>query len=376
MPETDKVQQRTDSFAFDMQPKQIAPLAIHRSLSDWTLNEPFNANMVDDFTLPAQLELPRTYSFQESTFGRRIFRAASEAAYRLLLDPRRRPAEYERIFRLSLMGRDRNKLIASLKAVLDKGPHEELDNWRAPLIHVGGAGTHYARRDPFGNLQPRKTSHNLGLIGPQALALLENAAHDKLSVDMTVEVAGFEGEWFDPYDVQGYLEDKGIFIDPSESFAEAEIVEWSATPSSSSVKSLSQHPQTSPSEDFVSRRRSTPFSAGQLAHLSRVNADLTQWNDFTNMELGAVGFSDTNGSRTNSVQTGGSNKQQYQGGELHDLASLIGIEGDTLRNLNVLPSISTRHSTRQEPRRKTVIVDVAKFIEGESLQNWRKRELC
>lgn len=80
-------------------------------------------------SIPRSPSPPKTYSFQESSFARRLHRACAEAAYQLLLDPRRRPAEYERIFRLSLLGRDRAKITAALKSVLDRGPHEDLDFW-------------------------------------------------------------------------------------------------------------------------------------------------------------------------------------------------------------------------------------------------------
>lgn len=357
-----------DYSAFDVQPNQLALSHRNQQILRPDLFDAVQVEIRDDFSFPSkQLDPPRTYSFQESTFARRVFRAAHEAAYQLLLDPRRKPSEYERIFRLSMMGRDRSKLIASFKAVLDKGPHEELDNWEAPLIHVGGAGTHYARRDPFGNLLPKKTSHSLGLIGPQTLALLENAARDNLTTDMTVEVAGFEGEWFDPYDVQGYLEEKGIFIEATSSFAEAEIIEWSPTPSSASSGS-SFRPSTPPTEALISQRRSTPFTAGQLAQLNEAKADLTQWNDFTGMELGAVGFSDAQmGSWMNFLQPGESIKAFNSNNLTDESAMWTNSTANTLRSQpeRGLSPINNPRSPQQQPRRKSVIIDVAKFVEGE-----------
>jgi hypothetical protein len=90
----------------------------------------------NDFVIPNAPTPPMTYSFQETTFARRLHRACAETAYRYLLDPNRRPAEFERVFKLSMMGRDRAKLTASVKSVLGRGPHEDLDFWEAPLIHV------------------------------------------------------------------------------------------------------------------------------------------------------------------------------------------------------------------------------------------------
>ena len=101
----------------------------------------------DPFPIPTQPSPPRTFSFQESTFARRLHRACLERAYQLLLDPDMRPATYERVFRLSLLGRSRAKILNIIKIVLARGPHQDLDFWEAPLIHVGGAGTHYPPRD-------------------------------------------------------------------------------------------------------------------------------------------------------------------------------------------------------------------------------------
>ena len=55
------------------------------------------------------------------------------------------------------------------------------------------------------------------------LNMLENIVQSRTAAEVTVEIEGFEGEWFDPYDIEGYLESRGIHIDPTVSFVEAEI---------------------------------------------------------------------------------------------------------------------------------------------------------
>lgn len=172
--------------------------------------------------MPPSIEPPVTYNFQETTFGRRLHRSCMEQSYQLILDPDRRPAMYQQVFELCLLRRDRSILTSALKSTLSKGSHECLHT-SLPLIHIGGAGTHYPRRDSYGNLRPKRRAHALGKIGPQMLALLEHAALQDLTTDMTVDLVGYEGEWLDSYDVEGYLNEKGIFIDPSSSFAEIEV---------------------------------------------------------------------------------------------------------------------------------------------------------
>ncbi|KAF2215579.1 hypothetical protein CERZMDRAFT_104841 [Cercospora zeae-maydis SCOH1-5] len=184
-----------------------------------------------EIAIPPSLEPLKSFAHKESTFARRLHRLAIERAYQLVLNFERNPITYARVFRLSLMSRDREKLMGMLRKSLDRSADESLDQ-DSDLIHVGGAGTHYPKRDEHGNWKPKKSSWYIGIIGPQMLARLENAAKDRISVDMTVEIAGMEGEWLDPYDVEGYLAEKGIYIDPSASFAEAEVAILPSVPSS------------------------------------------------------------------------------------------------------------------------------------------------
>lgn len=335
----------------------------------------FRVDMPNSFTIPASISAPTTYSFQETTFGRRLHRACLEQGYQLLLDPDRRPHTYERVFKLSLMSRDRSKLTTAMKALLDRGPHENLHT-NIPLIHVGGAGTHYPRRDPFGNLQPKKESWNLGVVGPQTLALLENAARDNLTTDMTVDISGFEGEWFDPYDVEGYLNEKGIYIDPSSSFAEAEVYVWPAAPSTASTFSSATSPKT---PDAARAGRDSgipprPFDNEQFEFLSRFDAMPDEVNEFTTMNLTDIGFSDTStGSWMNFLQPG-------QGTKHHQVAPAIDL---SLTDLNMWEgshsneflqhSSTARLSMFNKPvnagarsqEKKVIIVDVSKFVKSE-----------
>ena len=313
----------------------------------------FHAEIPENVSIPGSLSPPMTYSFQETSIARRIHRACAEAAYQLILDTRRRPAEYERIFRLTMLGRDREKIAASLKNVLDRGPHEGLDFSGVPFVHIGGAGTHYPRRDPFGNIVAPKSARNIGLIGPQTLAHLENADWDQTKTDVVVQLAGFEGEWFDPYDVQGYLEEKGIFIDPTSSFAEAEIIEWPNASISGSTTS-SHHSQTPPPGGLPSPGTSTPLTGTQIEKMiNEADADLGQWNEFSNMQLTAVGYSDAaSGSWMNFMQPG---------------EAVNPIPQQTQQPVwEVNPAfISSKQPLVQQPKRKNVIIDVSKFVKGE-----------
>ncbi|KAI7375158.1 hypothetical protein KC336_g20057 [Hortaea werneckii] len=124
--------------------------------------------------------------------------------------------------------------------MINRGPHESLDlGETGGSIHIGGCGAHYPRKDAFGDTLPQPDFCHLGLIGPQTLAVLETTAKSNPNLNMVVDVVGFEGAWFDPYDVEGYLKEKGIHLDSSSSFVEVETSIFPATPESSSTLSSS-----------------------------------------------------------------------------------------------------------------------------------------
>ena len=341
------------------QAQAIVPLASKQQPLDiW---ESLQLQGGETLNLSSQLSPPMTYSFQETSFSRRLHRSCLEAGYQLLLDPARRPHTYDRVFKLSLMSRDRAKMTASLKSMLSRGPHESLDFWEAPLLHVGGAGTHYPRKDQYGNILPKKDSYHLGLIGPQTLALLENAAKDHISADMTVEIAGFEGQWLDPQDVEGYLEEKGIHIDPTDSFCEAELVDLPPTPDSLSSNTLPHTPR-----EYSTADRTAPFDYEQSQRLNMFGADLSMWDESTNMQFSGVGYSDAvTGSWMNFIppNEAGKTVNAQQETTLPDAwegSGSVSYLNNEQIDLQVFSSSGNTSS-----RKRVVIIDVAKFVRGE-----------
>ncbi|KAK1055892.1 hypothetical protein LTR74_015325 [Friedmanniomyces endolithicus] len=310
----------------------------------------------DDIRIPQQLPTIQTYSFQETTFARQLHRSCLEAAYHVLIDPARQHIR-KRIFRLSLLGDNPARLKTSLEAVLARGAQESLELSEAPLLHVGGAWTHYPRRDLNGNLQSRRSTYNLGLVGPQTLALLESAAKNNVSADMTVEIAGYEGVWFDPYDVEGYLEERGIHIDPLQSFVEAEIDDDDTSMSSSG-------PSTPPLE-----YSSMLDSSGQLQDLPTGNVGFEKWNGFTDMTLTNVGYSDAmTGDWMNFLEPGqGSHTQASLNSPTASWADngMPGLMQDSLMQSIDYSSFRPPPFNHRVPRKKNVIIDTSKLVKGE-----------
>jgi hypothetical protein len=169
-----------------------------------------------------------TYSHDETTFARRLTRASLETGFQLLTFANQRPVALNRVFKLSLPFMKLDDLRNRFKVLLARGVGEDLNCWDTPFIHLGGAGTHYERRDEHGNIVKIPNAWTVRHIGPISSNMVraENVADPSQVHDLNIDLTGFEGEWFDAWDVEGYLEhEKGVRIDPKDSFAEVSIDE-------------------------------------------------------------------------------------------------------------------------------------------------------
>jgi hypothetical protein len=361
----------------------------------------------------AELPPPKTYSFQEPTLSRRLHRACLEAAYHLLLDPSRRPQTFERVFKLSLLSRDRVRMAASLKQILNRGLDEPLDFWDAPILHIGGAGTHYPdrRRQRGGGLPQRdRAKFHLGVVGPQMLNLLEDAVASRPAAEVSVEIEGFEGEWFDPYDVEGYLESRGIHIDPMVSFVEA-VIDDTADVAAATVAQQQYSPSSNTSSSSGGYNSSSttinPASSNSGGSSSNTNdsnspswppvSDPEQWSSLQLLEpdlerwrevvgnsptvqqqqqqqisgLGNVGFSDADtGSWMNFFDSSSSTADQFQqngqatSGTRHSGAFLSDLY-ESGGGYEQQPATAAANALPSPPSgKKVVIIDVAKFVKG------------
>ncbi|KAK4928677.1 hypothetical protein LTR28_011836, partial [Elasticomyces elasticus] len=211
------------------------PVARPASINDMAIT-PYRGNSplrmrsptVPDLDIRVTLAAPYTYSYQETTFARQLHRACIERGHKLLSDVNRNRKTYEYCIGLTLSHSTHERLLSWFEKMLRKTTNESLDNWATPLLHIGGAGRHYPRLDEFGQVMSLPSSSNLRSIGPQKVASAhafgKQANADVPSTpDMLVDLAGYEGEWFDPYDVEGYLAEKGIRIGPRAFFAEADV---------------------------------------------------------------------------------------------------------------------------------------------------------
>jgi hypothetical protein len=202
-----------------------------------------------------------TYSHDETTFARRLTRAALETGFHLLSTANVRPSALNYVFKLSLPYLSLDELRTRFKMLLSRNVNEDLDFWETPFIHLGGAGTHYPRKDANGNIIAKKNLWTIRQIGPleKRMVRLENVADGRWQELHDIDLTAFEGEWFDAHDVQGYLEEHwSCRPNPKSSFAEC-VIEEEDLPEPPSVSYLEQI-------DAAARRASNETDSSGLTH--------------------------------------------------------------------------------------------------------------
>ena len=164
-----------------------------------------------------------TYSFQESTFARRLLRASYERVYHILTSPNSPEKEKRRMLRYSFCLGNVESITERLREVLTRTKQDSLEQWDAPVLHIGGAGLHYPRLSMDGEATPPETWSNSHSIRPFLRRKSETAVPDEDYPNNLVKWANVGGEWLDSNDVEQYLKGKGLHLDGQSSVAEIEV---------------------------------------------------------------------------------------------------------------------------------------------------------
>ncbi|KAF2793550.1 hypothetical protein K505DRAFT_276815 [Melanomma pulvis-pyrius CBS 109.77] len=339
------------------------------------------------------LNPPWTYSYDETTFARRLTRASLETGFHLLSGANLRPAARNHVFKLSLPYMPIEKIRERFKLLLSRGTDEELDCWDAPFIHLGGAGTHYPRKDARGNVIPIPNSWTVRSIGPPCTKLvrLESITDSSKDHNLNIDLTGFEGEWFDAYDVQGYLEEvKGCHIDPKDSFTEVYVEvdeELEQEPESSGslsfskkvnldfsgIPSASTYPSNSPSLSYGSGSEPSTSSRGTPTNSTGgMEPMLGQSDSPFGLDMGAGGFDfakfNVNGIDHSSLYDQPLGLDLAPGFDANLNTTMAGFSPTTFDNMSNLGLDLMGGGAAQLPvvkpkQRKAVWFDVTKFID-------------
>lgn len=313
---------------------------------------------------PTQIDVPSiiktipgdyTYSFQETTFARRLQRATLERGFHLLSNAEQRPHAYNRVFRLSLMYHSRDNLIAKFRAALSKDPGHAIETYQTPFIHLGGAGTHYNT----GRV------HNGYIVKPgplQRQITLESVD----GTGMPQEVADFDlteydGQWFDSNDVEGYFESRGLHIDPQSTFVEWQTdddvlvlanessipadVFFSPSPSASGVETVATTISPSPS---------TP----RPAHESNDWSEIGVWDSSASWDTAAAGWLMGSGDKTPDFLSSG--WSSVDNPAAWDFSDTVGTTFEDFGASHLANSVEPTPKVK-----KIVTIDVSKLIDGE-----------
>ncbi|KAI1278293.1 hypothetical protein F5Y07DRAFT_71211 [Xylaria sp. FL0933] len=178
--------------------------------------------MQSQWTLPhwESLAMPDSGAYSERTFGRRLHRRMTEKAAKLLAmkDP---PYDaMHRVFGFVRNYASLDSIRQRIRTTLSRGADEDMDAYAQPFHHIGGAGTHFAgaaKTVAFPGGAPfQSTGFGMGPFDPKTTAvrdeLLDALQHTKFP--------GWQGEWFDSYEVEQYLASKSISLPQDDGYVE------------------------------------------------------------------------------------------------------------------------------------------------------------
>ncbi|KAF9887250.1 hypothetical protein FE257_010378 [Aspergillus nanangensis] len=168
------------------------------------------------YDLPSRVHRPLpghtnfSFSFNESSFSRRLHRFCLEHIYRLIMDPRSDPKEVYRVFRLMPCIKYKDRMIPYLKCLVWAGPNEDLETPAVPFYCIGGAGTHYPHTEDGSPVYPENMRLPRKILGTLPKEISEEQETPEGQRHELLKIHGLDGVWLDCRDVEGFLHAKGI----------------------------------------------------------------------------------------------------------------------------------------------------------------------
>ncbi|KAI0112512.1 hypothetical protein GGR51DRAFT_44199 [Nemania sp. FL0031] len=177
----------------------------------------FNLGYLDG-TIPAQWSLAQWESlpvlasgaFWEKTFGRRLHRRTTEKAAQLL-DMANPPYNtMHRVFGFVRNYASLENIRWRVATVLSRSANEDLNAYGQPFHQIGGSGTHFAGNEKNVSFPNGAPFPNAGIgMGPFSEKTTA-VGDDLLDALQRSTFPGWQGEWFDSYDVEQFLAQKSI----------------------------------------------------------------------------------------------------------------------------------------------------------------------
>lgn len=193
------------------------------------------------------LHVPYSFAAGEQTFGRRLQRFACETALRLITSTSPSPDRFAAVFGFCMLFETREEIIRRLQAILNTRQDKDLCFWKYPFTNLGGAGTFFPDQSSMRSLNSASDSSGSSsmLVGnqdtqsyakPQQMTgmsmgpwgpAVQKARDERIDYGsdrrMQMMLVGFEGDFFDPDEVERHLRQLGIYVPPRADFVDAEI---------------------------------------------------------------------------------------------------------------------------------------------------------
>ena len=166
------------------------------------------------------LPIPKTHSYHETSFARRLMRATVERGIRLMTDPNSSQEDLNSVCRFTWCFASSSDMIGNMLDCTSRTTKDSLERWEAPRLHLGGAGLHFPRANIDGESSPPAWWANEVPMGPARLGQPETPVPDTMTITDIVRKVRVEGDWFDSSDVEQYLRSKGLNLDGQSSIVE------------------------------------------------------------------------------------------------------------------------------------------------------------
>ncbi|KAI0878691.1 hypothetical protein GGS24DRAFT_371170 [Hypoxylon argillaceum] len=184
--------------------------------ASFSLNLGFLENPMSAWSPTQWDSLPMLTSgaFWEKTFGRRLHRRTTEKAAKLLSMSNPPYDTMHRVFGFVRNYASLENIRWRVEATLSRSANEDLNAYAQPFHQIGGSGTHYAsdaKTIPFPNGAPfPNTGLGMGPFNEKTTTV----GDELLDALQRSTFPGWQGEWFDSYEVEQFLAQKSINLPP------------------------------------------------------------------------------------------------------------------------------------------------------------------
>jgi hypothetical protein len=199
---------------------------------------------------------------------------------------------------------------------------------------------------------------------------LESAEKAGEGYEIELDLREYEGEWYDANDVEGFLEEKGVKIEAMGSFAEALLVDdgtlrrgiAAQSPASNGNNPFSPPSLSDASGTNMAGSPKTPLLSETSLELgtSRLFPELDALNQNTSMDSSAMGWLLGSGDKTPDFLSSGWADDNH-------MFAAWSVNTNGADPFGEWSAEGTETTGAGVPKKRTVTIDVNKFINGESL---------